>query len=547
MGARIDAEARISRELWATVRSDPLAQAALAAFALAAPAGLLPWLTAAQKERLIFTVLPFLFIGLAVAALRRGLGRLAGGERRFWNDLAIAFGAWLGVRILYFAFPGDRPLVVEILAETLFAVFYTGFVLALERQPHRTDRWRPSGLEGTLVRPAVALFVLGLAGYFLVVPVAFDLASYESLVPSMVLYLTLDLFLVARALLLVRGTSDRRWRALYAGLALVAALAAASDAVEYLGYRGLAPTQPLAAEPLWNLVFVVLVVTARLRHRPFADPHPAPTIGPQEEGYVPGPSTQTMAFALAFPLIHLACYSWGILGPPRPGTAEGGSPAAVERHGSPAAVERLDKPDRGEPAREAVVIGAILFLGAIAAFQHLQFSRRTRVLAEQRAQMEKALRKSESNLQLMRQRRKTREEVRQAEDDFLAFFRLGPGNRLISRLADGRVIEVNDNLVRALGGRREEIVGRTIEGLFRGAAGEERASISAALRSGKSVRDLVLELTGGSGGHARTVLLAAEPVELDGEPCLLSALCDLGTRRSEPSARDVARRPEHRS
>ena len=317
MRARIEPEARIPRQVWATVRSDPLAQAALVAFALGLPVGLLPWLTVAHKERIIFTVLPFLFIGLAVAALVWGRRRLAGGEeRRFWSDLAIAFGAWLGVRVLYLLFPGDRPLPVEILAEVLFAVFYTGFVLALERQPHRTDRWRPSGLEGTLVRPAVALFVLGLAAYFLVVPVAFDPASYDSLVPSMVLYLTLDLFLVTRTLLLVRRAPDRRWRALYSGLALVAALAMASDAVEYLGYRGLSPSLPLAIEPLWLSPFVVLVVTARLRHQRFPAPHPPPAVGPREEGYIPGPSAQTLAFALAFPLIHLACTSWGILGPP---------------------------------------------------------------------------------------------------------------------------------------------------------------------------------------------------------------------------------------
>ncbi len=514
MGARIEAEPRIFGEMGATVRSDPLAQTALIAFALAAPAGLLPWLTVAQKESLIFTVLPFLFIGLAVAALRRGLRSLAGGEeRRFWNDLAIAFGAWLGVRFLYLFFPGRRPLLVEILAETLFAVFFTGFVLALERQPHRTDRWRPSGLEGTLVRPAVALFVLGLAAYFLVVPVAFDLASYESLVPSMVLYLTLDLFLVSRALVLVRGAPGARWRMLYSGLALVAALAAASDVVEYLGYRGLTPPLPLAIEPLWYSPFVVLVVTARLRHRPFpASPLPS---APRQEGHVPGPGARTLAFALAFPLIHLACYSWGILGPTSPVSGV---------------------PDRGEAAREGVVIAAMLVLGAIAFLQHRQFSRRTRDLAEQRAQMEAALRKSESNLQLMRQRHKTREELRQAEDDFIAFFRLGPGNRVISRLADGQVIEVNDHLVDSLGGRREEIVGRTIESLFRWSAGDQRATISAALRSGRAVRDLELELAiGSAGGGDRRVLLAAEPVDLDGEPCLLSVLCDLRARarRSE--------------
>ncbi len=518
MGARIEAEPRILGEVGATVRSDPLAQAALVAFALAAPAGLLPWLTVAHKERLVFTVLPFLFIGLAVAALRRGLKLLAGGEeRRFWNDLAIAFGAWLGVRFLYLFFPGRRPLLVEILAEVLFAVFYTGFVLALERQPHRTDRWRPSGLEGTLVRPAVALFVLGLAAYFLVVPVACDLASYESLVPSMVLYLTLDLFLVSRALVLVRDAPGARWRMLYSGLALVAALGAASDAVEYLGYRGLTPPVPLAVEPLWFSPFVVLVVTARLRHRPF--PASLQQSAPRHEGYVPGPSAQTLVFALAFPLIHLACYSWGILGPTD---------------------SVLATPDRGEAAREGVVIAAILILGAIAFAQHRQFSRRTRDLAEQRAQMEAALRKSESSLQLMRQRQKTREELRQAEDDFIAFFRLGPGHRVISRLADGQVIEVNDHLVDSLGGHREEIVGRTIESLFRWSAGAERATISAALRSGRAVRDLELELArGAAGGGDRKVLLAAEPVDLDGEPCLLSVLCDLRTQ--EPMDDEVRR------
>lgn len=516
MGSRSEAGARtLPAAVWATLRSDALARAAVVAFAATAPAGLVPWLTAAQKERLIFTYLPVLFIGLAVAALKWGLGRLAGGEERhFWNDLALAFGAWLGVRILYVFYPEvGRPLAAEITAESLFAVFYAAFVLALERQPHRTDRWRPSGLEGNLVRPAVALLVLGLAAYFVVIPAAIDRESYDSLVPSMVLYLTLDLFLVTRTLLLVRAArSQPRWRAIYAGLALVAALATASDALEYLEVRGIS-LLGLATEPLWNLTFVALVVTARLRHRPFPEPLPRPAV--PGEGYVSGPSSQTLVFALAFPLIHLACYSWGIFGPQ----------------------------DRGELARELVVVGAILVLGAIAFLQHRQFGRRTRRLAEQRLQMEATLRKSASDLHLMRQRRRTREELQRAEEEFIAFFRFAPGWRLISRLGDGRVIEVNEHLADATGLGRSEILDRPIEDLFRWSADAERAGARSALRDREALRDLELELAGRSG--ERTVLLSGEPVDLAGERCRLSVLCDVtGSRwrgtRGRPTALDLA-------
>ena len=106
------------------------------------------------------------------------------------------------------------------------------------------------------------------------------------------------------------------------------------------------------------------------------------------------------------------------------------------------------------------------------------------------------------------------------------------------------MIEVNDNLVRFTGAHREELVGKTIESLFRGSAGAERATISAILRSGKAVRDLELELAGSDrDGRGRTVLLSAEPVDLDGEPCLLSVLCDVSARRAA-AAGDRFRRGE---
>ena len=52
--------------------------------------------------------------------------------------------------------------------------------------------------------------------------------------------------------------------------------------------------------------------------------------------------------------------------------------------------------------------------------------------------------------------------------------------------------------------------------------------------------NLIFALVGGAGEDrdpedpGRAVLLAAEPVDLEGEPCLLSVLCDLSARGSAP-------------
>ena len=53
------------------------------------------------------------------------------------------------------------------------------------------------------------------------------------------------------------------------------------------------------------------------------------------------------------------------------------------------------------------------------------------------------------------------EAIRLSEEKFAKAFRISPEMILISTLADGRCLEVNDSFLRLTGYSREEIVGRT--------------------------------------------------------------------------------------
>src|SRR5689334_3742447 len=109
-------------------------------------------------------------------------------------------------------------------------------------------------------------------------------------------------------------------------------------------------------------------------------------------------------------------------------------------------------------------------------------------------------------------------------------FSLGPVILTITRLADGRVVEVDERFVRATGYTREEVLGRTpIEiGLWIDPA--QRGEGLRRLREGQPVREIEANFRMKSGA-LRTCLMSADLIELHGEPCVLTALTDISERK----------------
>ncbi len=118
---------------------------------------------------------------------------------------------------------------------------------------------------------------------------------------------------------------------------------------------------------------------------------------------------------------------------------------------------------------------------------------------------------------------------------FAKVFRASPDAFLISRLADGRLIEVNEAFARISGYEREEIIGRTSADLRLWADPEDRAVLVQRLREQKAVSNLEIRFRTKS-GELRYGLLSAETADLGGEQCILGIVRDVSERKQAEEA-----------
>jgi PAS domain S-box-containing protein len=128
-------------------------------------------------------------------------------------------------------------------------------------------------------------------------------------------------------------------------------------------------------------------------------------------------------------------------------------------------------------------------------------------------------------------RKRAEDALRQSQELFAKAFSASPHLISISSLADGRYLMVNDAVLRATGYRRDEMIGHTSTELQIFADPAGRNSLVQALHHGDgSVRDLELHLRG-KYGQIQTVLLSAEVITVDGQPCILTSSNDITARR----------------
>jgi PAS domain S-box-containing protein len=136
------------------------------------------------------------------------------------------------------------------------------------------------------------------------------------------------------------------------------------------------------------------------------------------------------------------------------------------------------------------------------------------------------------------ERRSAETALRQSEEKFAKAFHGLPDAILVTRVADGLVIEVNDGFCEMSGFDRSEAVGRTTSDLEVWASPDDRERWVAALKDGRITHGLEFDFRVKSGEVRRGVYSGAF-VEMAGEPHVLTIVRDVtDQRRAEDALRE---------
>ncbi len=132
------------------------------------------------------------------------------------------------------------------------------------------------------------------------------------------------------------------------------------------------------------------------------------------------------------------------------------------------------------------------------------------------------------------ERKRVEQALRESEERFSKAFQSSPAGMAISRLEDGRVLDVNDAFVRVSGFSRAELIGMSSLDVGIWVNPEDRQQLADTLRRDGFIRHLEKAFRTKS-GEVRQGLFNVEPVCIGREHCLLTLVLDI-TRRTEAEA-----------
>jgi PAS domain S-box-containing protein len=140
------------------------------------------------------------------------------------------------------------------------------------------------------------------------------------------------------------------------------------------------------------------------------------------------------------------------------------------------------------------------------------------------------------------ERKRSEEALRESEQKFSAAFHASPDLMAITRLSDGRILEVNEAYCGLLGHSREESIGKTTSELSIWVDPADRLSLVTSLQARGQLDDFEVRLRCKS-GRILECLDSARTISLEGQPCMLSAVHDITARKA---AEDALRASEER-
>jgi signal transduction histidine kinase/CheY-like chemotaxis protein len=356
---------------WSALLSDPILRlGAVVLLALVVPY-FLPMLSAEALTTYSEDYADLPHLPLLLLAFGYGLGRIRHRERRrFTLYVMVALALWLGVRLSYLVFPyAPGTLVGDISCDLLYAFFYFFMILAIETRPHLASGWSAADPTRKLRTASIAVVMFTMLGYFVFIPSILNTEFYYTWLPSLYMYVALDLYLAARFFHAGATCGSRPYRRIYTLFALTASSWAVFDLFECLSWAKIVELPSgNALDVLWWLPMGVLLLAARLSyvtvHRGEIEDEPDAPFQCAKPGTLRAVAPQVIV-AFSIPSIHLALYSVGL----------------------------LDAESR--VARDLLVLASILALGALVLVQQFVLEKGNRALESELRQVNEQLEQSQ--------------------------------------------------------------------------------------------------------------------------------------------------------
>ncbi|HJX14007.1 MAG TPA: PAS domain S-box protein [Dehalococcoidales bacterium] len=133
------------------------------------------------------------------------------------------------------------------------------------------------------------------------------------------------------------------------------------------------------------------------------------------------------------------------------------------------------------------------------------------------------------------ERKRMEEALRQSEEKFSRAFRASPESIVITRLADGMVLEVNSSYTRLTGRRREEVIGRTTKDIDAWADPADRDRMVETLKEKGRVSNEEFNFRN-KAGEIHTWMFSADLITIGNEPCIISITTDITERKQMEEA-----------
>ena len=312
------------------------------------------------------------FVTTAAIAGFYGLGRMESEEERiFWRNLAFACVFWLATLVAIALVPASHwRRMDEVWVDAAYLFFYSPILFAAECKPHLASVGPRRDVERQLRWAGVTLLVVGWFLYFVVAPAVTDPSLFGTMLPSSLLFITIDAAIVIRFVWRAYSAGSTRWRVLYGTIALAGVSLLVTDALDALeALKWFALPDGAKTDLLWAIPPFFLLVAFRLREADLPRTIDSATgeraarsgLDPVRVG------SFLVGSAFSFPLVHFAVHAW------------------------------LPFNFRLAVFQRAIVVGELLALGALAAVAFLYLERqrleaeRRRIALEERVQRARAL------------------------------------------------------------------------------------------------------------------------------------------------------------